>query len=204
MIRRIICWLALVALLTAGVYAADSWLTQRALAEKTVRLHIVANSDSEADQAQKLRVRDAVLKTAAELTAQCETAAQARAVLENSLTCVENAAREVLRSEGSPYEVRVTLQTEQFETRAYETFTLPAGEYPALRVQIGQAAGKNWWCVVFPSLCTAATSDEAGQSAQTGGFTDEESALITGGQERYALRFKTLELLKRFADFLRR
>lgn len=204
MIRRIICWLLLVALLTAGVYAAEAWQMQRALAEKTVRLHVVANSDSEADQAQKLRVRDAVLQKVSALTAQCESAAQARAVLEASLSSVKEAAQEVLRAEGCQYEVQVSLQTERFDTRAYETFTLPAGEYPSLRVCIGQAAGKNWWCVVFPSLCSAATSDEAEKSAQAGGFTDEESEFITGGQSRYVLKFKTLELLKRFADFLRR
>lgn len=201
---RILCWLLIVALLAAGVYAADAWLQQRAIAEKTVRLHVVANSDSEADQAQKLRVRDAVLREVESLTAQCETAAQAREVLADSLGNLQNCAQELLRAEDSEYSVSVTLQTERFDTRVYDTFTLPAGSYPSLRVNIGQAQGKNWWCVVFPSLCTAATSREVEDSAQAGGFTDGQSELITGGQERYELKFKTLELLKRFADFLRR
>ena len=198
MFRRILVWLALVAVMATAVFAADSYLTQRALAEKTVRLHVVANSDREEDQAQKLRVRDAVLQTAAQLTADCTTADEARQALMAGVPEIEAAARRVLRAEGSTYSVRVSLQSERFETRRYETFTLPAGEYPSLRVVIGAGAGHNWWCVVFPSLCMAATSEDLHRAAAAGGFDDEESALVTGGEEEYVLRFKTLEWLQSF------
>ncbi len=196
MFSRILIWLLLVALMTTVVFAADSVLTQRALAEKTVRLHVVANSDSEADQRQKLRVRDAVLSAAGALTAECTTAAEARAALLQGLPQIEAAARAVLSGEGSDYPARVTLQEETFGTRRYDTFTLPAGIYPSLRVTIGAGEGHNWWCVVFPSLCTAATGAGVERIAAAGGFDEEESELVTGGEETYVLRFKTLEWLR--------
>lgn len=200
---RILAWLLTVALMAAGLYAGQTLLEQRALAEKTVRLHVVANSDSVDDQAQKLRVRDAVLEKVGQLTDNCATAAQAREIIGAHLEEITQAAQAVLDAEHSGYQARATLGVEDFETRYYDTFTLPAGEYPALRVNIGNAHGHNWWCVVFPSLCTAATSQEVAEYAQTGGFDADETQLITGGEEEYELRFKTLEWLQKLRDWLR-
>lgn len=193
---RVISWILLVFVATFSLYAAGSLCLQQSLAEKTVRLHVVANSDSEADQAQKLRVRDAVLRTVSELTAGCSDAAQARAIIADRLTQIEAAAQTVLDQEGCDYRVSVTLGTEDFDTRRYDTFTLPAGRYPSLRVKIGAAQGHNWWCVVFPSLCLAATSDAVEEYAAVGGFDEGEAEFITGGEEEYKLRFKTLEWLQ--------
>lgn len=193
---RIVLWVALVALTAYALFAAESFLMQRSLAEKTVRLHVVANSDSEADQAQKLRVRDAVLQEVATLTKDCTDAAQARTVIGQNLDAIEASAQRVLTDEGSAYAVRVSLGTEEFDTRYYETFTLPAGKYPALRVHIGAAEGKNWWCVVFPSLCMAATTDAVEEYAAVGGFDETETDFITGGEDKYEFRFKTLEWLQ--------
>lgn len=201
--KRILLWLLLVAVAAATVYGADCLFTQRSLTEKTVRLHVVANSDSEADQAQKLRVRDAVVQTASALTARCKTAAEAERCLRDGLGSIETAAEQVLRREGCAYPVSVSLQEEEFETRRYDTFTLPAGRYPALRVVLGEGAGHNWWCVVFPSLCMAASADEVAQAAAAGGFDDSEGALVTGGEETYILRFKTMEWLQALARFFR-
>lgn len=198
---KIFLWIFLVFAAAVGIFALDSILTQRALAEKTVRLHVVANSDSEEDQAQKLRVRDAVLQTVAALTADCTNAAQARETIGEHLDMIEHAAREVLHAENSDYAVRASLAEERFETRRYDTFTLPAGLYPALRVSIGAAEGKNWWCVVFPSLCMAATSDAVRQCAEVGGYDGAQSAFVTGGEERYIVRFKTLEWLEKLVSW---
>lgn len=200
---RIITWLLLVALMAFGVFSVQTLLEQRSLAEKTVRLHVVANSDSEEDQAQKLRVRDAVLQCAARLTAHCTDAKQARDVLAGHLPEIAQAAQRVLDVERSTYRAEAFLRTEEFETRVYDTFSLPAGEYPTLRVNIGSAQGHNWWCVVFPSLCTAATAQDFTECAQAGGFDPSETALVTGGEERYELRFKTLEWLQKLRDFFR-
>lgn len=196
---RIICWLLTVALMTAGLYGAQTLWLQRDLAEKTVRLHVVANSDSSADQALKLQVRDAVLERVQQLTADCADAGQAKALIGVHLDEIGVAAQTALA--GSGYDVSVSLGWERFDTRYYDSFTLPAGEYPSLRIKIGAAQGRNWWCVVFPSLCTAATSEALEESAQAGGFDDGETALIAGGEEEYSLRFKTLEWLKKIADW---
>lgn len=200
---RILAWLLTVTLMAAGLYAGQTLLEQQELAEKTVRLHVVANSDSEADQAQKLRVRDAVLEKVGQLTQDCGSAAQAREIIGTHLDEIAQAAQTVLDAENSGYLAQATLGVEEFETRYYDTFTLPAGEYPALRVNIGDAQGHNWWCVVFPSLCTAATTQEVAEYAQAGGFDADETQLITEGEEEYVLRFKTLEWLQKLRDWLR-
>ena len=146
-IRRILCWLLSLALLTGSIYTADTLVRQRRLARKTVRLHVIANSDEAADQAQKLRVRDGVLACVSGLTADCETADDARECIAAHLPEIAEAAQRVLA--GSGYDVTVSLGPETYGTRDYASFSLPAGTYPSLRVQIGEAAGKNWWCVVF-------------------------------------------------------
>lgn len=188
---RIFLWVTAVFFCACLLYAGESLIQQRALAQKTVRLHVVANSDSREDQENKLVVRDAVLQQVAELTKNCESAEQAKKVIGENLPKIADAAAQVCDRE-----IRVSLQKESFETRHYDSFTLPAGEYPSLRVCIGQAEGKNWWCVVFPSLCVPATWEGVEEAALTGGFSQEETELILGGEEEYHLRFRTLEWLR--------
>lgn len=167
---------------------------QRQLAAKLVRLHVVANSDSPSDQAIKLRVRDAVLAAAEPMLGSAD---DPEAALATELPALEHAAAEMLRDLGRDEPVSVTLQNERFPTRDYETFSLPAGVYRTLRVTIGAGEGHNWWCVVFPTLCTAASFDEFESAAASGGFTDGELRLITGADEGYVLKFKTLEWLEK-------
>lgn len=166
--------------------------TQDELADKVVRLHVLANSDSEEDQALKLLVRDAVLDRAEDLLAQTSSRAEAEGKLRGQLLEFERLAEAVVRESGYDYEVTVELADTEFPTREYEGFTLPAGEYLALRILIGEAAGRNWWCVVFPPLCTAATSDVPA-SAMVAGFTEDEVRLITEEDRGYVLKFKAVE-----------
>lgn len=198
---RIFVWILCVALMASFLYAADSLLMQRDIASKTIRLHVVANSDSAADQQQKLHVRDAVLRSVAELTAQCGDVRSAREQIAAHIDKISTAACTVLSEEGSDARVTVSLCDEAFETRVYDTFTLPAGVYPSLRVRIGAAEGKNWWCVVFPSLCTAASTEEFEVAAQSGGFSAQETEVVTGGKQKYRFRFRTLELLETVASW---
>ncbi len=165
---------------------------QQALADKLIRLHVVANSDSEADQQIKLQVRDAVLSEASALL---EDAQDPRAALEAGLPQIESAANACLRSLGSTDRATATLGEELFPTREYETFSLPAGSYTALRVTIGAGAGHNWWCVVFPSLCMPAAGDLE-EAAQAAGLTEEEIHLITEDSPGYELKFKSMEWLQ--------
>lgn len=188
---RILLWAALVFAAAFVLFGAENLLMQRNIASKTVRLHVVANSDSAEDQSHKLTVRDRVLEYVQALTENCVSAEEAKKVISANLTEIADHAAQI-----STYPISVSLGTERFETRYYDTFTLPAGEYPALRVKIGEAKGKNWWCVVFPSLCTAATGTAVEECAAVGGFDDAESKLIIGGEEHYKLRFKALEWIE--------
>ena len=163
---------------------------QTQLAEKVIRLHVLANSDSQADQALKLKVRDRVLAEARPLLADVENAVEAEAVLSENLPALTEAARREIKEQGYGYPVTVTLEDQWFPTRTYGTAALPAGTYRALRVTVGDGAGHNWWCVVFPSLCLPAVSET---SLQAAGLSGEEIALITEESPRYVFRFKTIE-----------
>lgn len=141
--------LALALALAATAIAATALLReQQALSEKLIRLHVVANSDSEADQAIKLQVRDAVLAVTEPLM---EGAEDPYAALSDALPEIESAAVNCLAALGVADPVTVTLGQEAYPTRVYESFSLPAGQYTSLRVTIGAGEGHNWWCVVFPS-----------------------------------------------------
>ena len=129
--------------------------------ENVLRLHILANSDSEEDQALKLRVRDAILRETAESFAQSgsreETGRLARALLPK----IEETARATLEAAGCTDAVRAGLVHMYFDTREYDGTILPAGYYDAVRIELGRAEGRNWWCVLFPRLCLALSSDDA-------------------------------------------
>lgn len=172
-----------------------SWLSWRQsdLASRMVRLHVIANSDSAEDQALKLQVRDAVLSRAADYLEGVGDVEQAARVLTDHLEELSLAGQAVVEAEGYAYTVRATLETTHFPTKTYESFALPAGEYRALRVVIGEGEGQNWWCVVFPTLCVSAAS-EWQDTAVSGGLTEEDVALMEGEEEGYVLRFKCLEL----------
>ena len=166
--------------------------SQAALADKLIRLHVVANSDSDEDQALKLRVRDSVLFTLAEPLVGITDAESAKAVITDHLNEIENAASHEIHAAGFDCGVMVSLAAEYLPTRKYDTFSLPAGRYIALRVVIGDGNGKNWWCVVFPPLCTEIA--ESGAVADAALLDDEEIKLITE-QEGYVFKFKCIELL---------
>lgn len=165
---------------------------QTRLSDKVVRLHVLANSDSEEDQALKLQVRDAVTERTAALLEEASGRREAETVLRQHLPELKRLAAEAIAAADYGYSVEVELAETEFPTREYDGFSLPAGEYLALRVLIGEAAGRNWWCVVFPPLCTAAASDVA-VTALAAGFSENEVNLITE-EEGYVLKFKTIEL----------
>ena len=120
---------------------------------ETLRLHIIANSDSEEDQQLKLKVRDAVLEATGELFAEVSGKTEAVAAAEYSANDIKEIAEKTIAEEGFDYPVQVEVTEMWFETRSYEGFTLPAGDYDAVRIIIGEGEGKNWWCVMYPALC---------------------------------------------------
>lgn len=125
----------------------------RGISREVLRLHVLANSDSVADQTLKLKVRDRVLAVSEDLLADCATKAEARQCVAANMEKLSQAAADCIAEEGYAYPVAVRLEEVYFPTRDYESGSLPAGVYQALRVEIGAAAGKNWWCVLFPRLC---------------------------------------------------
>ena len=171
---------------------------EEAVYDSVIRLHVLANSDSEEDQALKLQVRDAVLDEAQQLLQGTATRAEAEAVLRPNLPRLQQAAAAVVAAAGFDDSVTVTLSDEDYPTRTYEQLAFPAGEYLSLRVMIGAAEGKNWWCVLFPPLClSAATSrEEAEMAFLAAGLTGEQYRIITDSDEntKYKLRFKLLEV----------
>ena len=181
---------------TAGLLIFSLWLDgeQRELADDVLRLHVLANSDSEEDQALKLAVRDRVLAESEVILAGVTDREEAKKRLEESLQTLAEAGAETVACAGYSYPVTVSVEKTWFPTREYEDFALPAGDYTALRVLIGEGSGQNWWCVVFPPLCLGAACEEVEATAAMAGLTGEEISLITGEDGGYIVKFKLLEL----------
>lgn len=188
-ILEVLLLLGLAVFLASGAAALGQ---QDQLADKVVRLHVLANSDSEEDQTLKLQVRDRILDRATEILENSEDRGEAEIHLREALPELEALAAEEIRARGYAYTVEVKLEDAEFPTKEYEGFTLPAGEYLALRVLIGEAGGQNWWCVVFPPLCTATAADVPA-SARAAGLSGEEVSLITEEDRGYVLKFKVIE-----------
>ena len=176
--------------LTAGLWSSAS---QSALADRVLRLHVVANSDSAADQSLKLQVRDAVLVQASPLLKGLHDPAEAEEALLPHLDELAAAGRSVLVQAGCHDTVSVSVEDQWFPTRNYDTFSLPAGNYRALRVVIGEGKGQNWWCVVFPPLCLASVTEEVTETAADSGLSDDQISLITGRDGQYVLKFRIIE-----------
>ena len=189
-------WIEIAALLFLAAFLATGALalqTGQELSDKVVRLHVLANSDSEEDQALKLEVRDRLLAHVEPILEGAADRREAEALLRGQLLELERIAGEEIRAQGYDYAVDVRLEDTMFPTREYDGFTLPAGEYLALRVLIGQGAGQNWWCVVFPPLCLASVSEESVETAAEGVLSENQIALITGQDGGYVLKFRLIE-----------
>ena len=186
------------------VAASLSWLGIAApmeqLPENILRLHVVANSDSEADQALKLKVRDAVLDEAGRWCAGAENLEDANFLVCTHLEGIKTAAEETVKDYGLSDSVKALVTEEYFPTRKYEGFTLPAGRYRALRVVIGEGKGHNWWCVMFPSLCLPAAGEP---SEDVLAQLPKSQRQVAENPERYKVGFKLVELYEELKDWFR-
>lgn len=167
---------------------------QSNLADSVLRLHVLANSDSERDQALKLKVRDGVLAEANRIMPEQANREEAERILGENLERLAAAGAAVVAAEGYDYPVSAALQETWFPTKKYEDFALPAGRYQALRIEIGEGGGQNWWCVVFPPLCLGSVSETTRETALDAGLSEQQVALLTGESEGYVVKFKALEL----------
>ena len=165
------------------------------LRDNVLRLHIIANSDTEQDQELKLAVRDSVLNECGYLFNDNETLEQAADTVRNNIDLFSRVAQKTILENGYNYKVYVELTDDYFDTKVYDHFTLPAGVYEALKIKIGDAKGKNWWCVMFPSVCIYSAADTRTGSLKDS--TSEQSAYIAEHADRYVIKFKIVEVYER-------
>lgn len=175
----------LIALCFALCVGAWAQARQSELRESLVRLHVIAVSDDDTEQAIKLRVRDEVLRYISPKLENTGSAAEARALVAGDLDGIKAAAE--VAAEGR--EVTVSFGEEYYPTRSYGEFSLPAGSYDSLRVVLGEGQGHNWWCVVFPPLCVNAA--EADKAMET---LDEDDKRLITGYDGYVYKFRIVEL----------
>ncbi len=198
--KKIAMVLIALVLIAAFLFGYGIFADRQILSEELIRLHVVGASDSKEDQQVKLQVRDAVIACVEENMAAAENANDAEAVLQNMLPQLETVANETLESMRFSQRATVSLQKEAFPARDYDTFSLPAGVYRSLRVTIGQGQGKNWWCVVFPSLCIPAASEEFEDTAAGAGFSDTLTDTLQK-EPQYEVRFFFLDCLGWLQNF---
>lgn len=188
---RFVLTIAVTLILTMLLLSVDGFAARCAVVrENTLRLHIIANSDDPADQQNKLLVRDALLESYSELLcgANAEQAASFAEFLSDDIT---RTAQKTLHAQGDYNTVSVSVTEMYFDTRVYDDgFTLPAGEYTALRVVIGEGKGKNWWCVMYPPLCIPVASPE--QAAEV-----EAQIRDLNAQPSYQAKFAVVEAVEK-------
>ena len=182
--------------LAAGLFPVHG---ESEIYDTVVRLHVIANSDSDSDQALKLLVRDEVIAVVSPAVEDCKTQAEAIAAIEEIGDEINAAAREVVEREGYDYDVSVQLGREHYPTKTYESCAFPEGEYISLRVNIGEGEGQNWWCCLFPPLClSSATPDDEASNEDafiSVGLTPDQYKVITESDTpKYKVRFKILEV----------
>lgn len=179
----------LVGFLIAVVFSITSFAgTCEEIRGDVLRLHVLANSDSEEDQQLKLKVRDALLRTGKNIFDGSLTRENAEEKIKEEKEILIETAEKVIEENGFDYDVKITVTEEFFTTRTYENVTLPAGKYMAVRVLIGESAGKNWWCVMFPPLCIPTAQPDINLF-----FTEDEIKLVES-DPKYEPRFKIIEI----------
>lgn len=169
------------------------------IANSVFRLHVIANSDSNEDQNLKYIVRDKLLEYMNELCINCSTKEEAISIAQNNLNNFKELALQTIREEGFDYSVNVNIGNFEFPTKYYGDISLPAGYYDALKVEIGEAKGQNWWCVMFPPLCftdvTSGVVPEESKEDLENTLTDEEFSIVSDNSLDIQVKFKILEIL---------
>lgn len=160
------------------------------------RLHILANSDTDEDQNLKLKVRDAVLEYTEKLYKNSNTKEEAEVLTSKNLQNIANVAKQVIVDNGYNYNVTCQIEDVYFNTRTYENVTMPSGTYKALQIKIGDAKGKNWWCVMYPTLCVGASTD---YKALDDKLNDKEYDTLVNEKTQY--KFKIVEIYERIVSF---
>ena len=192
--KKIFKLLICIALIFAMLNIIDAWRNRQILKDSIIRLHVVGNSDSDFDQQVKVQVKDAIVDYLEPIAEQFPTKEEAMTFLRENLSAIQELSNRVLEKIGVKERATVSLEPQSFGLRDYETFSLPSGVYDALRVKIGEAEGKNWWCVVFPSLCLPATSSGFEDAAVSAGFSETLTHTLSE-KSGYRVRFFLLDCI---------
>lgn len=186
-----------IGIVTAVIFSICSFAkTSEEIRSDVLRLHVIANSDSSVDQNLKIRLRDYILEEGEGIFDGSVNVENAVKKIEPKLAELENSAETFVKNAGFDYDVKITLSNEYFTTRTYESVTLPAGKYLALRVVIGCGEGHNWWCVMFPPMCVPA-ADKKDEIENV--FTDKEIKLVES-KPKYEPRFKVVEIYEQIRE----
>ena len=194
--RLLIC-----ACIPAILWGAGLLRDRQLLRRELIRFHVVANSDTPQDQAVKLQVRDAVLESLQMDLQKISDVREAKAYLKENLPKIRRIAKNTLEAAGFSEDVVVSLCREAFDTRIYDTFTLPSGVYESLRIIIGEGEGHNWWCVTFPNLCLPAALENFEDVAAGAGFSEKLTDTLNA-PENYEIRFFLLDAMGRLENIL--
>lgn len=173
---------------------------QQRIAEQIIRFHVIANSDSDKDQALKLTVKSVLVDELSSCLRDAASIEEARKIISDRLEDISLLAKDTITAQGFSYPVRVSLEESYFPLRLYGEYAFPPGYYEALRVEIGEAKGKNWWCVVFPPLCFVDESyslvdEESGQKLKYL-LTEEDYESLKAKKIPVKIKFKLLEFIK--------
>lgn len=188
-----------VSMIVAIIFSICSFAkTSEQIRSDVLRLHVIANSDSSVDQNLKIRLRDFLLEEGKSIFDGSINVENAVKKIEPQIPALEKSAKEFIRASGFDYDVKISLSREYFTTRTYETVTLPAGKYLALRVIIGSGEGHNWWCVMFPPMCVPA-ADKKDEIENI--FTEDEIKLVESSP-KYEIRFKLVEICEGIKESL--
>ncbi len=171
--------------------------TSESISQEVFRLHILANSDNDEDQSLKLKVRDKILTESESLFINCKNLNDVITTSKNNIDYFEKLANECIKENGYNYETKVYVDKEYFNTREYEKITLPSGVYNALKIEIGEAKGHNWWCVMFPAICLPAVSDD-----EINSILNEDEIELINSNNKYEIRFKIVEIYEKIKSKL--
>ncbi len=188
---------ACIAFVLAVVYSLIPFQAQCSdISDEVFRLHILANSDSEADQSLKLKVRDKVLLYTQSLFEKAKTKEEAESLISDNLQSISNTAYKEVLDNGYDYTVKAEITNMYFTTRYYDNYTLPSGMYDALRITIGSGKGHNWWCIMFPSICISSEEDKDEKAKEV--FDNQQYDIVKN--EKYQYKFKVVEIFEKICS----
>ncbi len=192
--------LVLSALFLCTTFLESSLTLRNGLSEKLIRLHVLANSNSEEDQALKFSVRDRILMEGKEIFRKASSPNDCQTLLLENIPYLESVAKDEIKKRGFSYDVKVSLGEYFFPMKTYNSFSLPAGNYSGVRVEIGKAEGQNWWCVMYPPLCF--TDSALSLNTLKENLTPSEMDLITT-EEGFSIRFKIVDYFSKSVNTIK-